>query len=173
MTPKTDPFPSGLLDRFGQAAIAVRHALAAGDAKAASAAVPDLDEAHRIEILLGAAIRDGKEDFAAVGWWLAEDMEQLCATLASPPDTRLDDRAVGLIIRRRAPEHWKADGPAPLVNTPEDVADALANGAGGLAILDQLQDRLIYAAVREYYVRGTIHALGVRPLLILAGCRRA
>lgn len=173
MTRTTDPFPSGLLDRFGQAAIAVRHALAAGDAAAACDAVPDLDDAHRIEILLGAAIRDGKEDFAAVGWWLAGDMEQLCATLASPPDTRLDDRAVGLIIRRRAPEHWLPGGDAPRVNTPEDVAAALASGAGGLAILDQLQDRLIYAAVREYYERGTIHALGVRPLLILAGCRRA
>ena len=169
----TDDPQGGLLDRYGQAAIAVRHASAAGDAAAALDALPGLDDAHRIEILLGAAIRDGQEDFSAVGWWLAGDMAQLCAVLATPPDTRLDDRAVGLIIRRRAPEHWRADGPAPRVNTPEDVADALVSGAGGLAILDQLHDRLIYSAVREYYVAGTIHALGVRPLLILAGCRRA
>ncbi len=165
--------PPSAIDRSGQAAIAVRHALAAGDAVAALAGLPGLDPPHRIEVLLGAAIRDCAEDHAAVRAWLASDMPWLCACLARRPDTRLDDAAVGLIVRRRAPEHWRAAGPDAAVATPDEVAAALLAGAGGLKLLARFGDRLLHPAVLEYYREGTIHALGVRPLLILAGSRVA
>lgn len=174
--------PSLAIDRSGQAAIAVREALACGDAASALVGVPHLDDAHRIEILLGAAIRDCTDDHAAVRAWLAGDMPGLFERLSWPPDTRYDDVAVGLIVRHRVREAWRPIGDAravvarpgsacPRVSTLDDVVAALAAGAGGLDLVAQLQDRLLHPAVLEYYRDGTIHALGVRPLLILAGTR--
>lgn len=170
-----NPTPPPAIDRSGQAAIAVREALACGDAASALVGVPDLDEAHRIEILLGAAIRDCTDDHAAVRAWLAGDMSGLCERLSRPPDTRYDDVAVGLVVRHKVPEAWRpfGSGPNSRVASLEDVVAALAAGAGGLDLVAQLQDRLLRPAVLQYYRDGTIHALGVRPLLILASTRSA
>lgn len=177
-----NPTPVPAIDRSGQAAIAVREALACGDAASALVGVPDLDEAHRIEILLGAALRDCTDDHAAVRAWLAGDMSGLCERLSRPPDTRYDDVAVGLVVHHRVPEAWRPIGVAPAgAAVPparssaslDDVVAALAAGAGGLDLVAQLQDRLLHPAVLQYYRDGTIHALGVRPLLILASTRSA
>jgi hypothetical protein len=170
-----NPTPVPAIDRSGQAAIAVREALACGDAASALVGVPDLDEAHRIEILLGAAIRDCTDDHAAVRAWLAGDMSGLCERLSRPPDTRYDDVAVGLVVRHKVPEGWRpfGSGPNSRVASLEDVVAALAAGAGGLDLVAQLQDRLLHPAVLQYYRDGAIHALGVRPLLILASTRSA
>lgn len=177
-----NPTPVPAIDRSGQAAIAVREALACGDAASALVGVPDLDEAHRIEILLGAAIRDCTDDHAAVRAWLAGDMSGLCERLSRRPDTRYDDVAVGFVVRHQVPEAWRPIGSGPNARvctvaagsaSLDDVVAALVAGAGGLGLVAQLQDRLLHPAVLQYYRDGTIHALGVRPLLILASTRSA
>ena len=161
------------MDTSGQAAISVRHALLAGDMSLALAQVSLLDEAHRIEILLGAAIRDDKEDFAAIRAWGVGDTSGLCHVLARPPVTDLDDGALRYIVTRVVSERWTPNGlPSPKVSTMGEAATALSNGASGLSLLHQLHDRLHYPAVRAYYTEGTIHALGCRPLLILAASPR-
>ncbi len=164
----------------GQAAIRVREALAAGEGEQAFEALPGLDRAHQIEILLGAALRDRRAGFAAVRAWYAGNLIKLCSILAVKPDTALDDAAVSLVVARRVDERWVPDGkPLPEARRFEgtslvpgtaiyDAAAAVADGVGGLAILARLTDRYLYRAVQQYYVEGTIHALGVRPLLILA-----
>ncbi|MSP54307.1 MAG: hypothetical protein EXR69_01670 [Myxococcales bacterium] len=159
-----------LNDAHGQAAIAVRQALADGNGDLAFAHVAGLDLAHRIEVLLGAAIRDRRDDFAAVRAWYAGDLRAMCVLLAVPPDTALDDAAVGLIVAGRVEERWRPHG-SPVGDGRgawAGVAAAVADGVGGLALVACLRDRLIHRAVLQYYVEGTIHALGVRPLLILA-----
>lgn len=167
-------------DAHGQAAIAVRQALGDGEGEQAFGHVASLDPAHRIEVLLGAAIRDRRGGFAAVRAWYARDLLRLCSILAVKPDSALDDAAVGLIVSGRVEERWRPHG-APLGEhrglegtslvpgaALYGVAAAVAGGVGGLELLARLQDRFLHRAVHQYYVEGTIHALGVRPLLILA-----
>lgn len=152
---------------FGQAGIAVRVALLAGDAAGAADAARELDPDHAVEILLGGLIRRG--DVSGVSAWLAGDAAGVCARLARPQPTPLDDAAVGYVVRRLAPEVWRAEGPGAVVTDMASVARALRHGCGGRALLDALRGRALHDGVRAYYEAGRIHALGVRPLLILAG----
>ncbi len=163
----------------GQSGIRVRHALVGGDPLAAALLVPALDRAHRIEVLLGAALRDQRHDFAAAHLFVATeasahpDWLPLCRLLTEgEPETSLDDLASAYIAEGRVPDRYRAAGlplNAPLRGPPYDlaVASALAAGVAGDALLDALPGAL-QPAVAWYYRRGTIHALGPRPLLILA-----
>jgi hypothetical protein len=55
---------------LGQTGILLRRLLAEGQGEEAAALVPTLDEAHRIELLLGAALRDRREQFAGARLFL-------------------------------------------------------------------------------------------------------
>jgi hypothetical protein len=99
----------------------------------------------------------------------------VCRRLATGlPDTRLDDLAAGYVAERRVPEGWRAGGRAVATDVRAArypdlvVAREYAGGASGLALLDAFADLPLYPAVNWYYRRGTIHAMGPRPLLILA-----
>ncbi len=153
---------------YGQAGIAVRNALSRGDGDGAARAVAELDEAHKVEILLGAVIR--RADRVGAAHWASGEMHLLCRRLAEPASTDLDDHAIRFVLRRIAPERWCREGlDAPLhLESIEDVAAALASGCGGGAVLERMKHRALYHAVSDYYRLGSIHALGVRPLLILA-----
>jgi hypothetical protein len=153
---------------YGQAGIAVRDALARGDGDAAAMAVADLDDAHRIEILLGAVIR--RADGVCAQHWADGDVNLLCKALVLPGNTDADDRAIAYVLRRIIGERWRPDGPdaAQDPQTMDDVAQALAAGCGGLALLRRMKHRRLYRVVSDYYSIGSIHALGLRPLLILA-----
>lgn len=162
----------------GQTGIRLREALARGDADGATALVPALDEAHRVELLLGAALRDARDDHARARLYLRADDDgdwaALCAALCDgAPDRTLDILASAYVAARRVPERWRPGG-LPLdrpvrVELPDvAVAAALVAGVGGLALLDAFADLPLHAPVSHYYRRGTLHALGHRPLLILA-----
>lgn len=171
--------PPGLA---GQTGIRLRDALAAGDAPLAAVLATGLDEAHRIELLLGAALRDARGGHAAAQLWLAADASPargepdprwwpVCRLLAEPgADHTLDLLASAYVAERRAPDRWTPAGSTELPAALDDltVADALVRGVSGLALLAALADRPLHAAVSCYYRRGTIHALGPRPLLVLA-----
>jgi hypothetical protein len=182
--PRSPPVPSALA---GQAGIALREALAAGDVEAALAGIFALDEAHRVEILLGAALRDAREDHRAARLYLAAEQgggrwdEVVRALADAGADNRLDAIAASWVASGRAPERWTPcgrglhDGEIQSLQVDREV-DAevvalLASGAGGLAILGALSARALYPPVAHYYRRGTIHALGCRPLLVLANTR--
>jgi hypothetical protein len=174
------------LSTFGQMGIRLREALAAGDGPAAAAELPTLDEAHLIELVLGAALRDARDGFGAarrfVELWTdlpgnlgSPAWTALCGALASPgADRRYDDLAAAYVAAGRAPEGWTPEGAEPDVDprrSPQPdvlVADALTRGVGGLALLRRFADRPLHAPVALYYEVGTIHALGPRPLLVLA-----
>jgi hypothetical protein len=161
----------------GQTGIRLREALVAGDVAAALVAIPHLDEAHRVEILLGAALRDAREGHRSAALFLeataSGDWPPLVERLVEPPDDRLDRLAVAYLVEGRVPERWRPDG-LPLggaLRGPEAdvaVAEAYASGVAGLALVDFFADLPLHAAVSHYYRVGSIHALGPRPLLILA-----
>lgn len=172
----------------GQTGIRMREALAAGDARTAASLALTLDQAHHIELLLGAALRDSRDGWAAARLYMAAtgggaapppsvDTARwwpTCRLLAEPDaDHTLDQLASAYVAEGRAPEHWRPEG-RPLdrdVRVPyADVvaAAALTDGVSGLALLDAFRDLPLHPAVAHYYRRGTIHALGVRALLILA-----
>ncbi len=170
----------------GQAGIRLREALLAGRWEEAAAAAPGLDRAHRIELLLGAALQDGRDSFAAARAYGAMEAAgawgDLCRTLSGPPDRSLDLRAAAWIAGRIAPERWQPEGRAPsaaaaqlfLSGGAAGRADALVAaelraGAAGLALLEWFSHLPLYPAVALYYRDGTIHALGCRPLLTLGG----
>jgi hypothetical protein len=174
-----EPPPAGLA---GQTGIRMREALAAGDARTAASLAGVLDEAHRIELLLGAALRDARGGFAAARVWMATEAKgegrarwwPLCRLLVEgEADHTLDDLASAYVAEGRVPDRWRT-GVAMLepVFTPPcadvAVATALASGIPGDALLDAFVGLPAYPAVAHYYRRGTIHALGPRPLLILA-----
>ena len=164
---------------LGQTGILLRRLLVEGRAEEAAALVPDLDRAHRIELLLGAALRDRREHFAGATLYLACEAgaapwPQLCRWLTQPADHSLDELAAAYIAEGQAPEKWLPTG-LPVQNSPRlsplpDVATAtqLRAGIAGLALLDTFSDVSLYPAVSFYYRRGSIHALGPRPLLSLA-----
>jgi hypothetical protein len=170
----------------GQTGIRLREALVSGDARTAAALALTLDEPHRIELLLGAALRDARGDWAAARLWLAAETHggaasaepdrwwPTCRLLAEPgPDHTLDQLAAAYVAEGRIPEHWRPEG-RPLdrdvhvTYADVPVAAALLAGVSGLALLDAFADRPLHAAVAHYYRRGTIHALGARALVILA-----
>lgn len=162
----------------GQTGIRLRGALAVGDALGAAALVPALDDAHRVELLLGAALRDARDGHLRAARFLVVERDgdwgAFCALLcAGEPDRRYDALAAAYVAERRVPEAWRAAG-RPLdrdvrAGLPDvAVADALVAGVGGDALLDAFADLPLHAAVAHYYRRGSIHALGNRPLLILA-----
>ncbi|MDP2315674.1 MAG: hypothetical protein Q8P41_22440, partial [Pseudomonadota bacterium] len=141
-----------------------------------------LDERHRIELLLGPALRDARGGWAAARLYLAADAHDVgparwwpvCRLLADPgADHTLDQLAAAYIAEGRAPDVWLPDGRPPYrdVRVPYAdvaVADALAAGVAGDSLLEAFTDLPLFPAVAHYYRRGTIHALGPRPLLILA-----
>jgi hypothetical protein len=186
MSDLTSSPPAGLA---GQSGIRLREALVAGDAVTAAELALALDEPHRIELLLGAALRDRRDDFARARLWLATEQghgvpgpdrwSSFCRLLVTgEPDHSLDELAAAYVAEGRVPDRWRPLG-APLdrpssrvkMRGPEAdvrVAAAYAAGIAGLALLDAFADAPLFPAVDWYYRRGTIHALGPRPLLILA-----
>ncbi|MDP2308930.1 MAG: hypothetical protein Q8P18_23105 [Pseudomonadota bacterium] len=166
----------------GQTGIRMREALAGGDAPTAASLALALDEPHRIELLLGAALRDARGGWAAARLWLEAEAGgegpdrwlPVCRLLAAPgADHALDQLAAAYVAEGRIPEVWPARGRpldrnvrVPLADVA--VAEALMAGVSGPALLDAFADLPLYPAVAYYYRRGTIHALGARPLVILA-----
>lgn len=175
-----DPPATGLP---GQTGIRFREALARGDARVAASLALALDEAHLVELLLGEALRDARGAHAAAALWMAAEREgggperwwPVCRLLCEgAPDRRLDELAAGYVAERRVPEGWSPGG-RPLgadvrgAAFPDvAVAAALGAGVGGDALLECFADLPLHAAVARYYRVGMIHALGPRPLLILA-----
>ncbi len=163
----------------GQSGIRLREALAAGDWAGAAEQVPALDEAHRIELLLGAALRDARDGWAAARAFLdAEagrgDWRTVCRLLAEgEPDHALDELASAYVAEGRVPSAWSPEGrpldrPVRVPLADLAVAAAYAAGVAGDALLDAFTDLPLHPAVAHYYRRGAIHALGPRPLLVLA-----
>ena len=167
----------------GQSAIRLRRALAHGEADAAAALVPELDADHRIEILLGAALRDGRDGFAAAKLYLdaagsdAADptaWHRVCTALSSPGDTAADDIAAAWVASGRVPDAVRGGGRAlsaaeraQLAEAPEAALVALIGAGVALdALLAAFADHPLYPAVNAYY-RGGIRALGWRPCLLL------
>lgn len=156
------------MDPSGQSGIRLREALVRGDVAGALAEVPALDEAHRIELLLGAALRDDRDE--GVDRYLGGDWEGLCIFLAGEGRHAADLRAASLVAARRAPDRWQPNGRDWTGELDmETAAAALLAGFGGLSLLDALRDRPRWTPVSAYYRLGTIHALGCRPLMTLAG----
>ncbi len=179
----------------GQSGIRLRAALARGEGAAAAGLVGDLDTAHRIELLLGAAIRDARGEWAAARAWLAAEAGEgtwadVCEQLTTPsPDHTLDDLASAYVAEGRVPATWRADGAdvatfgealvsAGLGGAEPDlvVAAAYARGVAGSALVGAVAAAFtsvnrhspLLRAVETYYRAGTIHALGPRPMLVLA-----
>lgn len=164
---------------WGQTGISLREALVAGDALRAAAEVASLDEPHRVELLLGAALRDGRDGFASAALFLdlerapaSADWALLTARLAAPDvDPSLDEHAAALVAARRAPDRYRPEGtslPRGFSVSVDAVAAALLGGVAGEAILDAFAPSPLTDAVRHYYRRGSLWALGVRPLLVRA-----
>jgi len=159
----------------GQFAIHLRDALSAGDPDRAAALVCHLDQAHRIEVLLGAALRDGRDRFRAASMYLeasarpvtAEAWLPLCVRLAGPVNPTWDEIAAGWVVRHRLGEpRDHGSGPGPTSATPEAWVAAIRAGAGLDELLARSRHHLLCPAVSAYY-RGKIRAMGWRPALLL------
>lgn len=175
---------------FGQHGIRFREALTDGDAAVAISLLPELDSAHRVELILGAALRDGRDDFAAarilVSAFDHPEDETACSAafakaiplLARPnPDRTLDTLAAAYVAERRVPDVWRPGGGAltlgksvirKLEHPDVEVARMYNEGVGGKRLMDVFVSSNLFMAVALYYGRGSIHALGPRPLLILS-----
>lgn len=158
----------------GQVGIRFREAVLAGETAAALGCLPELDAAHHVELLLGAALRDARDDFAAAHLYLRGDWPGLVARLITgPPDLSRDRLAAAYVAAGRAPARWQPEG-RPLDRDVRQgfpdvhVAAALQAGVGGWALLAAFTDLPLHPAVDHYYRVGTLHALGCRPLLVLA-----
>ncbi|MFZ5481042.1 MAG: hypothetical protein ACOZNI_30045 [Myxococcota bacterium] len=156
----------------GQIGIRVREALAAGDWRAAADALPELDEAHHVEILLGAALRDAREGHLRARLYLSTtDWAAYCRQLVTEePDRSLDDLAAAYVAERRVPDTWRPGG-EPLRERVADDLDAArlyAAGVAGDALIDAFGHKPLHPAVAHYYRRGRIWGLGPRPMLVLA-----
>ncbi len=158
----------------GQRAIRLRDALFEGDTTWALHWAEGLDEAHVYEVIGGACIRDARDGFAAARAFPAALAHRAWAPvferLLGEPDTALDDEAASLVAARIVPDRWRPDGTpvTVLVEGMEHAAALYAAGAAGLALIDALRSRQIYEIVSLYYRRGTLHALGPRPMLVLS-----
>ena len=168
----------------GQAAIHLREALWRGDVDAACAQVGLLDEAHRVEILLGGALRRAADGFAAVGSWRRASRQPadsaawraLCVALAAPATSPHDERAAGWVASGLAPETVPLQGP-PLApprtaafsgpGAEQALLEALRAGFSVEAMLACWPAHPLLPGVRDYYAGG-ICALGPRALLYLA-----
>lgn len=165
----------------GQSAIRLRRALAHGDADTAAALLPDLDADHRIEILLGAALRDGRGDFAAARLYLEAEAtgdsaawRRLCVALASEGDSSADDIAAAWVASGRVPDTVRGGGRAlsaaervQLTEAPEAALVAsIGAGVALEALLAEFAAHPLFPAVQAYY-RGGIRAMGWRPCLLL------
>lgn len=179
---------------FGQHGIRFREALADGDAVLAISLLPELDLPHRIELILGAALRDGREGFGAAhdasrafapgveDSAAIDSLEQAIRSLARPnPDRTLDDIAAAYVAERRVPDVWRPGGRPLPPNAAEipaalhpdvEVARLYADGVAGSALINLFADSDLFGPVAIYYSEGAIHAMGPRPLLILASFRR-
>lgn len=173
----------------GQSAIRLRRALAHGDPDTAAALVAELDTDHRIEILLGAALRDGRGEFAAAGLYLSAASlaeadplawHRVCTALASPGDSAADDIAAAWVASGRVPDTVRGGGRAltpeergSLAETPEAaLVDLIGAGVALAALLAEFADHPLYTAVNAYY-QGGIRSMGWRPLLLLGIVRAA
>lgn len=158
----------------GQRAIRLRDALMEGDITWALHWAEGLDEAHVYEVIAGACIRDGRDHFAAArafpGALARGDWQPVLERLLGEPDTAFDDEAASLVAARIVPDRWRPGGTALTVPVlgMEHAATLYAAGAAGLALVDALRSRQIYETVSLYYRRGTLHALGPRPMLVLS-----
>ena len=165
---------------FGQLGIRLRAALVEGHWAVAAELVPTLDREHRIELLLGAALRDGRQEFAAAHLFCSlekngGDWGRLCWMLGTgEPDRRLDLLAASYVAERRVPDRWIPLGrgvesdPRAAALPDVEVARQYAGGVGGLALLACFEHAPLYPAVQLYYGEGNIHALGPRPMLVMA-----
>ena len=138
----------------GQVAIRLRELLLSGDAAGAAALVAPLDADHRLEVLLGAALRDARDDHRAAALYLAAEATgaldaatwmPLCAHLSRPGDPSLDALAAAWTASGALPEHWHRRGRAltsaeaaalRAAAAPDEALVALvAAGVAGPAIL--------------------------------------
>lgn len=165
----------------GQSAIRLRRALAHGDAAAAAALAPQLDDDHRIEVLLGAALRDARGGFAAAREYLAiagdadaDAWLPLCTALATPGDTTHDDIAAAWVASGQVPDTVAGmdralthDERAELAANPEGALVGLIGAGAGLrALLAEFEGHPLILPVTAYY-QGGICAMGWRPCLLL------
>jgi hypothetical protein len=169
----------------GQTAIRLRERLIAGEAAGAAALVAGLDEDHRLEVLLGAALRDAREGHAAAAAYLAAEATgrldaatwlPLCERLTAPPDDHLDALAAAWTASAALPERWRPGGRAlapaeaaalrAAASADTTLVALVAAGVGGEALLAAFAGRPLHRAVARYYA-GRIRALGWRPLLVL------
>ncbi|MSQ01972.1 MAG: hypothetical protein EXR71_08770 [Myxococcales bacterium] len=165
----------------GQAAIRVRHALATGDAAGAHAMIPELDDDHRIEVLLGASLRDGRNDFAATRAWAGAmrngEWLPMCQALATTGDSSADEAAAAWVAAGRLPEGFNPGGRAltghelASLHTAGELDRQLVGlitaGVALHALLAAFASHRLHPSVSAYYAGG-IRALGWRPLLLLA-----
>jgi hypothetical protein len=150
----------GPLHDAGQAGTLLREALLRGDVSGALGLLPRLDEPHRVELLLGAALQDAREGHASARAWLradesgaAGDWVALLQRLADGrADDSLDRRAARWVAAGKLPErrasHGRAPTPAEIsailaaleTSLPEaGVVGALAAGVDPLQVLDVLR----------------------------------
>lgn len=158
----------------GQRAIRLRDALLEGDITWALHWAEGLDEAHAYEVIGGACIRDGRDRFAAARAFpaalAARDWRAVFERLLGEPDTTLDDAAASLVAARIVPDRWLPGGlPVSVpVTSMDEAATLYAGGAAGLGLVEACRSRPIHEAVWLYYRRGSLHALGPRPMLVLS-----
>lgn len=168
----------------GQAAIRLREALLVGDLDTALAQLVEVDGPHRVEVLLGGALRHGAAGFAAVGAWRLAATHSyehpawrtLCARLASPSSSGHDEWAAAWVASGLAPEGVPRGGQTVPPATARRFAgpdaeaallDALRGGSGVSDVLTVWPAHPLLEPVRAYY-GAAIGALGPRPLLYLA-----
>lgn len=164
----------------GQLGIRLREALADGRWQVAQELLPTLDRPHRVEILLGTALRDGRNDFSAARLYVeletaGGDWGRLFWMLGTgTADRSWDDLAAAYVAARQVPDRWIPEG-RPLEADPTtsefpdvEVARHYGAGVGGRLLLECFRSSPLYPAVKLYYEEGNIHALGPRPLLVLA-----
>ena len=139
---------------YGQMGIVFRTALLRGDAAGAARAAAELDVPHRVELLLGGALRDAREDFISSRLYLdlagptseaglgetAVEAEgrwfPLTSRLVDPAvDMHLDTLAAGYVAGRRVPERWVPERSSPERSSPEQAPPEQATGPDTFRVL--------------------------------------
>jgi hypothetical protein len=170
----------------GAAAVRARTALVAGDVDGVRVALPEMDEAHRVEVLLGAALRDSRDGFGGLGRWREARARPLQDPawhalvgwlVAAEPQDALDVLAAGVLLRPDGAGALRGRPEAP----PQDLArmDATVRWlrAGGDARSWLVhRDADVHAQAVADYLGWTddgprIRALGLRPLLVYGALR--